>query len=287
MSLDEERFWSKVDRKGPDDCWEWVGNRHKRGYGVFWLVDKNVRANRYSLELAAGPPPFDGAIALHSCDNPPCCNPRHLRWGTHQDNSDDRTMRRGPMIGEASPTATITNDIVATIYARRLSGFAIGDIAAEIGIPYTTVENVYIGRSWAHRLGVDGNPTLSELRASKPRRKRIAPNRVLTDDMVDRIFQGRMSGLSAKQLSMELGLPKGTVSPVHSGHAFTERLGKHGNPTLEQLRSVRAENPTHKMTEDDVSEIRALLAQGYVGKDIAERYGVSRAIVSHIKTGKR
>jgi len=38
---------------------------------------------------------------------------------------------------------------------------------------------------------------------------------------------------------------------------------------------------------DDVSEIRQLLNDGYVGADIAAEYGVSRGLISHIKTGKR
>gem|GEM_PF-6576504 len=32
-----DRFWSKVDIRGPNDCWEWQAKRHPRGYGVFWF----------------------------------------------------------------------------------------------------------------------------------------------------------------------------------------------------------------------------------------------------------
>lgn len=28
-----ERFWSKVDRRGDDDCWEWTASRFPEGYG--------------------------------------------------------------------------------------------------------------------------------------------------------------------------------------------------------------------------------------------------------------
>ena len=34
-----ERFWSKVDRQGPDECWEWQAGRSEKGYGWFWLID--------------------------------------------------------------------------------------------------------------------------------------------------------------------------------------------------------------------------------------------------------
>lgn len=282
-----DRFWSKVDIRSDSECWEWTAKRHVRGYGIYWHDGKNVRANRHALFITSGPPPFDDAISLHSCDNPPCCNPAHLRWGTHKENVDDRKMRRGSLVGEDSPVATITNEIVAKIYRCRLDGLAVPEIAELLQLPKATVLNVYSGRSWTHRLGVDGNPTLKELRSSKVKRKRKSHNRVLTDKMIDAIFQGRMAGKSGRDLAKELGLPLGTVSPVHSGLAFTERLGKFGNPTFEELRAVTAPNPTHILTDDDVAEIRALLAQGYMGADIAKRYGVSRALVSHIKNGKR
>lgn len=281
-----DRFWSKVDIRGESECWEWTATRHPRGYGVFWFNGKNVRANRYALEQTEDVP-FDGAICLHSCDNPPCCNPAHLRWGTHQDNVDDKLLRRGPMKGEQSAHAKITNHIVAEIYRGRLDGLTISEISESLSLPDTTVENVYVGRAWQHRLGVDGNPTLEQLRASKPKRKRHAHNRKVSEDMVDRILKGRMAEKSAKCIANELGLPLGTVSPIYSGLAFTERHGVNGNPTLDELRSVSAPNPTHILTDDDISEIKTLLDAGYVGKDIAERYGISRALVSNIKNGKR
>lgn len=287
MDSVRERFWSKVKRGAANDCWPWTAHSHQRGYGVFWHEGRNVRAHRLALEWESGPAPFEGAMALHSCDNPPCCNPSHLRWGTAQHNKDDQLLRKGPIAGEASPVATITNEIVATIYRRRLDGFAIDEIADELSIPYTTVENVYTGHSWAHRLGVDGNPTLDQLRASTLNRKQTAANRVVTDEMVDEIYRLRMDGKSTAEIAAAMNLPKGTVSPVSCGIAFAHRLGVDGNPTLDQLRSVRSVHPGVKLTDDDVSEIRDLLDQGYWGTDIAAKYGVSRATISNIKSGKR
>lgn len=278
-----ERFWSKVDIRSEAECWEWTGHRHLRGYGIFWFDGKNVRANRMALLFSGNMPSNENLFALHSCDNPPCCNPSHLRWGTNRDNRDDFELRHGPIVGEKSPTSVITTAQADAILRGRIEGKGIRGIADELGLPETLVENVYVGSSWAHRHGVDGNPTLDELKRARSKRKVPAPNRVLTDQMIDHIFQSRMTGKSCSQIAKELGLPLGTISPVYSGVAFADRLGKHGNPTKEELVSVRAPNPTQKLTADDILEIKDLLREGYVGADIAEKYGVSRPTITRIK----
>ena len=37
---------------------------------------------------------------MHSCDNPICCNPKHLSKGTHKDNSDDKVRKNRHAFGE-------------------------------------------------------------------------------------------------------------------------------------------------------------------------------------------
>src|SRR4051812_22074657 len=85
-----ERFWSKVDKTG--ECWLWTAYRDAAGYGRFGLAGKVQKAHRVSYELAVGPIPA-GAHVLHSCDNPPCVNPDHLRVGSRIDNMRDKFMR--------------------------------------------------------------------------------------------------------------------------------------------------------------------------------------------------
>lgn len=86
MSALELRFWSKVDRRGPDECWPWKAAKRRRGYGVFWRAGKFVNASRVAWELANGRPMPAEMRPLHGCDNPPCCNPRHIRPGTQKEN---------------------------------------------------------------------------------------------------------------------------------------------------------------------------------------------------------
>lgn len=89
----EELFLRKLDRNGEDGCWEYIGRRDN-GYGSFYAgVDVGyVGAHRYSWEIHNGKIP-EGLWVLHHCDNPPCCNPKHLFLGDHQANVDDRERK--------------------------------------------------------------------------------------------------------------------------------------------------------------------------------------------------
>lgn len=94
-----ERFWAKVIRG--DDCWQWTAGTTKYGYGTLWDGSRMVGAHVYSFLLHGGVL-SDGQIVLHSCDNPPCTNPTHLRAGTHADNTADK-MARGRHRYRATP----------------------------------------------------------------------------------------------------------------------------------------------------------------------------------------
>lgn len=78
-----ERYLEKVDRRGPDDCWEWTAARFDKGYGAFRLGDKQMKAHRFGYEAQIGPIP-EGQYVLHRCDNPPCQNPTHWFLGNPQ-----------------------------------------------------------------------------------------------------------------------------------------------------------------------------------------------------------
>lgn len=71
----------------PDECWEWQGSLTLLKYGMINLRNEHIMAHRVSFVLAGGS--LVDPVVLHKCDNPPCCNPAHLRNGTHGDNVRD------------------------------------------------------------------------------------------------------------------------------------------------------------------------------------------------------
>lgn len=86
------RFWAKVNKASPDECWNWhIETRSARPQ--FSINGRPQISARVAYELAYGPIP-QGMGVLHSCDNGGCCNPKHLRIGTRQDNAADMMLRK-------------------------------------------------------------------------------------------------------------------------------------------------------------------------------------------------
>lgn len=96
------RILRRIDTSGgPDACHPWTGALRKEprlgcmsgNYGLAWLNGKVRRVHRLVWIAEHGEPPPATPKVLHSCDNPPCCNLRHLFLGTSKDNSRDMVQK--------------------------------------------------------------------------------------------------------------------------------------------------------------------------------------------------
>lgn len=150
-----ERFWSKVNKRGPDECWEWQAYRDKDGYGHIRADDpkhSDTPAHRVSYELTNGSIP-DGLFVCHRCDNPACVNPAHLFLGTHQDNVDDMIAKGRKIVarGESQHCSKLTAEQVTEIRRRYASGnITMYTLAVEWGMSVPTICNIIHRKTWKH-----------------------------------------------------------------------------------------------------------------------------------------
>jgi hypothetical protein len=150
------RFWDKVRKAGPDECWEWTGhkqNEEGHDYGSLQLDGRAVGAHRISYWLATGIFPTNMCVC-HHCDNPSCVNPSHLFLGTPLDNTADaiskNRMLHAVMRGERNPNSKLSEGHVALAKKYVEAGWTYRSIARLLNIHHSTIANIMAGRRWAN-----------------------------------------------------------------------------------------------------------------------------------------
>ena len=156
MNFDISRFWSKVDIKSKDECWEWTGGKSLNGYGAYKVSGKQYSAHRVSWIISNGQipvvPGYHGLCVLHKCDNRSCVNPDHLFLGTVKDNSEDCRIkgRTAKPVGEKHPMAKLNRTQVAVIRLLATTGkFTHTTIASAFGITRSNVSYIVNNKSWS------------------------------------------------------------------------------------------------------------------------------------------
>lgn len=155
LTLRKERFWSYVENVGSSGCWTWAKCRTAAGYGRFGVglikgKSTYMLAHRSAYYLAKGELLLD-ELVMHSCDNPPCCNPSHLEAGSQKKNQQDKAKRGRSNRGIDRHNAKLSEDQVDEI--RNISYFErrpYTDIAKDYGTTPSNVRSIVIRKTWKH-----------------------------------------------------------------------------------------------------------------------------------------
>lgn len=151
-----DKFWSMVDIRSENECWPWLGGTNgTSGYGRFWdFEEKRVEYTHrmaWKLDRKKKLPKGKAKAILHKCDNPPCCNPKHLRKGTQVANLADMVSkgRHNAARGETKPQAKLTDKQVVKILLSPLNNT---DMAAALNgkVNRNTISQIRTGATWTH-----------------------------------------------------------------------------------------------------------------------------------------
>lgn len=143
----ENRFWKLIDKKEENECWAFLGSKNKDGYGRMSKGNSKLdSAHRISYELHKGIIPED-MVVMHICDNPSCCNPKHLVLGTQNDNIQDMISKGRFVLRNMSfkLTEEQMNGIRNKYTGKRGEKVK---LAKEYNVVITTITNILNNKSW-------------------------------------------------------------------------------------------------------------------------------------------
>jgi len=129
--------------KKTETCWLWTGTKNGYGYGIFLLPEeKQIRAHRYAYEFFTGKKIPQGMIIMHTCDNPPCVNPAHLRVATKGENNADTAHKNRHNYGIDHWNGKLTQKDIADV---RSSKETKASLSRKYGVAYSHIWRIIHG----------------------------------------------------------------------------------------------------------------------------------------------
>ncbi len=173
----------------------------------------NVKIHILALEVFEGPRPA-GTVARHlngdSTDN----RLSNLRWGTSEENYDDRHGHGTDNTGSRNGRATLTESQVREIYRQALSSRPYSEIMEQFGVTRMIVSNIRCGRTWRHVTGLPEDYTRTRAGSGNGRAR-------LNEDQVREIRRLLKQGSRQKDLAEQFSVSSQTVSLISQGKIWT------------------------------------------------------------------
>lgn len=251
-------FWDRVDKSaGPNSCWPWMAST-VRGYGQITLSGRHYKSHRIAKYLECGELCPDGMFVCHRCNNPICCNPKHLRYGTPESNAHDRC----------------TNSSNTNVYAASEQAIAIRKEYCENSVPIYKLAKKY-GLSESSIVGIVYGKTFRSTPGPITQRPEV-PKKA-GSHAAFKIREDFATGeYSQTQLAHKYKLSKATVGHILHGDVYRNV----GGPIVHH----RKKRST--VDADIVGQVRQLYSDGVMQKEIAQRFGITQSGVSGIISGK-
>lgn len=145
-----KNFWSRINIKEENDCWEWNSRTERNGYGIYQTAENfglSRFAHRCAWQLQNGD--TNNLFVLHKCDNPKCCNINHLFLGTQKDNMEDKVNKNRQTKGESCNFSKLTIEQVRLI--RKDLRFQ-KIIALEYGMHQSAISLIKNNKTWNNQI---------------------------------------------------------------------------------------------------------------------------------------
>ncbi len=151
MKLNEKlikNFWGRTFRE-KNGCRKWWGEKNKRGYCLFSVSEKKIRAQRFIYEQEKEPIP-PGFEIYNECGELDCVEPSHLQALSRKENFR-RKAEHGVFRGEKNGRTDMTEaDVVAIILMHQELKIPVTKIGGETRIPLSTIYSYISGQAWSH-----------------------------------------------------------------------------------------------------------------------------------------
>ena len=191
-----------------NDCWECISHFGSNSYpkvhvkGKQWKISRWSYTNYYKKEIK------EGMDILHSCDNPSCINPFHLREGTDADNAQDRVDRNrtSTLRGEDSLKSKLKEEQVNEIMNDSI--LSVKKLAKKYNVSISAIYQIKNNRTWNH---LEKNIDKSVIRKRN----------IITEDIKSYILNNPQ--MTLKQLSEHTGISISTISKFEKNNNVSRR----------------------------------------------------------------